>query len=85
MILLHVLQFAGEDLTRKPYSYLIYVFFYMPWYFYKSGTFFRERGVKETLAKDFRKLILPLSSSRCSDSVSRRRSAWRRVSSRFAG
>ncbi len=60
MILLHVLQFAGEDLTRKPYSYLIYVFFYMPWYFYKSGTFFRERGVKETLAKDFRKLILPL-------------------------
>lgn len=37
-----------------------FLFFFMPWFFYKSGEFFTKRGIKEELQKDYRKLIRPL-------------------------
>ena len=34
-----------------------FLFFFMPWFFYKSGQFFSKKGFKEELKKDWNKLI----------------------------
>lgn len=35
-----------------------YLFFFMPWFFYKSGQFFKKRGVIELVKKDARKFLV---------------------------
>ncbi len=42
----------------NPCVFFPYLSFFMPWFFYKSGQFFKKRPYKELLAKDSRKLLL---------------------------
>lgn len=42
----------------NPCIFFPYLSFFMPWFFYKSGQFFKKRSCKELLAKDSRKLLL---------------------------
>jgi len=46
----------GGELTN-PCVLFPYLSFFMPWFFYKSGQFFRKRPWKEQLNKDARKLL----------------------------
>lgn len=56
MIYGHVCLWCGvnqnEILTRL-------LFFFMSWFFFKSGMFFREESIKQTLLKGIKRLIVP--------------------------
>lgn len=56
MIYGHVCLWCGvkqnEILTRCLY-------FFMPWFFFKSGMFFREEPVRQTLLKGIKRLVVP--------------------------
>lgn len=54
MILGHCTFFSGFSVPF--YSVLG---FYMPWFFYKSGMFFRKRNWLELIKKDYKKFIIP--------------------------
>ena len=47
----------GKLETMNPCIFFPYLSFFMPWFFYKSGQFFRKRPWKEQLDKDARKLL----------------------------
>ena len=62
MVLGHTCMAAGfTGSPARPSGITDYVpnvlFFFMPWFFYKSGQFFRKRTFKEELTKDWNKLI----------------------------
>ena len=40
-------------------AFFPYLHFFMPWFFYKSGQFFKKRDAKELIEKDTRKLLYP--------------------------
>lgn len=42
----------------NPCIFFPFLSFFMPWFFYKSGQFFKKRPYKELLRKDARKLLL---------------------------
>ena len=49
-------------------SKIPFLYFFMPWFFYKSGYMFNVNTNKELFRKDFRKLLLPFAFwSRCKD------------------
>ena len=48
MILGHYISYAGLK-TSPMFSALDLLFFYMPWFFYKSGMFYKEKTCKELL------------------------------------
>lgn len=57
MIAGHCCQWAHmNDLYDK---YTSWLFFFMPWFFYKAGMFHRPRPFQEELRKSFRRLIIP--------------------------
>lgn len=51
--------FVGEPFCRSGITDFVpnFLFFFMPWFFYKSGQFFSKRGFREELNKDWTKLI----------------------------
>ena len=57
MMIMHSCLFVKDD------SYQIvgrFVYFFMPWFFYKGGAFFKEKGSeKEFVLTSFRRLIIP--------------------------
>lgn len=56
---LHVfINVEGKLEPLNPCVIFPYLCFFMPWFFYKSGQFFRKRPWKEQLNKDARKLLL---------------------------
>ena len=63
MIIYHALCYAnvynvnGEEITN-PCLLFPYLSFFMPWFFYKSGQFFKKRTLRELWARDSRKLLL---------------------------
>lgn len=54
MILGHCSLFSGFGIPG--YSILS---FYMPWFFYKSGMFFKTRNCQELIKTDYKKFIIP--------------------------
>lgn len=47
----------GKLDTVNPCIFFPYLSFFMPWFFYKSGQFFRKRPWKEQVIRDARKLL----------------------------
>lgn len=58
MILGHCYSFS-HYFPRVIWNTYKFLSFYMPWFFYKSGSFFRSRTSKDLLKKDLRKYIRP--------------------------
>jgi fucose 4-O-acetylase-like acetyltransferase len=56
MILFHAIAHVW---TVYPCIKFPYLHFFMPWFFYKSGMFFKERSISDLWHKDIRKLIRP--------------------------
>ena len=50
-------NYDGQIEMINPCIFFPYLSFFMPWFFYKSGQFFRKRPWKEQLDKDARKLL----------------------------
>lgn len=42
MIWLHILQLTKVDMQSPLYQSTQYLFFFMPWFFYKSGMFYKR-------------------------------------------
>ena len=64
MILGHAFMAAGftsPSVQRSGLTDYIpnFLFFFMPWFFYKSGQFFNKKNRKDSWSKDWRKLIQP--------------------------
>lgn len=55
MILWHVLWVGNID----GLDYCPIFLFFMPWFFFKSGMYYRERSIKQQLHDSYRKLIIP--------------------------
>ena len=53
-----IINVEGKLETLNPCMLFPYLSFFMPWFFYKSGQFFRKRKMKELWQKDSRKLLL---------------------------
>ena len=58
MILMHCFHNANMIHSRI-YCITYPLSFFMPWFFYKSGMFFRHRSLHEVATKEFRKLLIP--------------------------
>lgn len=56
MIAMHV-SISSEIETQIYVGRLFY--FFMPWFFFKSGWFFKERKTSELIVKDFKRLLVP--------------------------
>lgn len=54
----HVRMNAGVTYGIIPFINRLFCFF-MPWFFYKSGMFYRDEGWKHRLGKDFKSLLVP--------------------------
>lgn len=52
------LSTEGKLEIINPCIFFPYLSFFMPWFFYKSGQFFKKRPCRELLQKDARKLLL---------------------------
>ena len=60
MILGHILQWTSlKDSIFYIWSQRL-LFFFMPWFFFKSGMFFKEQKIKVILKNGYKKLIIPL-------------------------
>lgn len=57
MILFHAIGHAWWNVY--PCVKFPYLYFFMPWFFYKSGMFFIPQTIREQLTKDSRKLLKP--------------------------
>ena len=58
----HLYVFVGKNGQLIPKNVCVifpYLYFFMPWFFYKSGQFFVKRETKELWKKDVRKLLTP--------------------------
>ena len=58
MVIYHVMQWSGMQ-NSMGMEILSYLNFFMPWFFYKGGLFFKEREMLPALQKSFKRLILP--------------------------
>lgn len=54
-----VMNTNGTLRALMPQQYFPYLHFFMPWFFYKSGQFFRKKQPLELLKKDANKLLKP--------------------------
>lgn len=59
MVLHHI--FIHADATKLIEYRLLYriLFFFMPWFFYKAGIFFRNCSYRKLIKKDFHRLFIP--------------------------
>lgn len=66
MVIGHVLLFAwgldtscGEkSISESPRTFFPYLSFFMPYFFYKSGMFFKKKPIQQLLSRDSKKLLL---------------------------
>lgn len=56
LLVYHALYPMYEDSISAVIPFL---YFFMPWFFYKSGMMFQRRDIKSLLVKDLKKLIVP--------------------------
>jgi hypothetical protein len=57
MILYHICQWSG---TMDHYKCIGYLFaYFMPWFFFKAGMFYKRRPIRNELTKSFGRLIRP--------------------------
>jgi fucose 4-O-acetylase-like acetyltransferase len=57
MILIHICQWSK---TIDYYIFIKHLFaFFMPWFFFKAGMFYKSRPMKEEGVKSFKRLIVP--------------------------
>lgn len=60
MILGHIMQWVSlKDSIFYIWSQRL-LFFFMPWFFFKSGMFFKEKKFQITVKNSYKKLIIPL-------------------------
>lgn len=60
MIIGHVFEWSSLA-DSKFYAWQQRIlFFFMPWFFFKSGMFYRERNFQTNIEASFRRLIVPL-------------------------
>lgn len=57
MIIGHCCQWSGTYSIYSTYTY--WLSFFMPWFFFKAGMFFKSRPMKEEIQKSFRRLMIP--------------------------
>lgn len=57
MIIGHCCQWSQTFSVYQTWTY--WLDFFMPWFFFKAGMFFKQRPVKDELGKSFRRLIIP--------------------------
>lgn len=66
MVVGHVLLFAWgietswsqDSISESTRTFFPYLSFFMPYFFYKSGMFFRKKSIPQLLSHDSRKLLL---------------------------
>lgn len=58
MILRHTIQRTGMT-ECVLYEFTQYFSFIIPWFFFKGGMFFKPRGIKESIARGGRHLLIP--------------------------
>lgn len=58
MIVGHIFQWCKLTYTVY-YQYMNILFFFMPWFFYKSGMFFKEENINIVLAKIWKRYLIP--------------------------
>jgi len=54
-----IMREDGSLKSMFPIQYFPYLHFFMPWFFYKSGQFFRKRQLLDLIKKDADKLLWP--------------------------
>lgn len=59
MIIGHCCQWAGSNATTLYYKYTFCLGFFMPWFFYKAGIFYKTRPLKNVLIRSTKRLIVP--------------------------
>lgn len=57
MIIGHCCQWSETFPIYQKFTY--WLDFFMPWFFFKAGVFFKQRPIKYELNKNFRRLIIP--------------------------
>ena len=55
----HVLDWCDLSDTIFWNTLQLFLFFYMPWFFYKGGMFYKEKDIKKQVVDDFYKLVVP--------------------------
>lgn len=58
MILVHIFQ-KSELTNTAYYQSLNILFFFMPWFFYKSGMFFKEKRIYEKIVYVWKRYLIP--------------------------
>lgn len=59
MILYHIFIFTGNKESLVCEDLYRIFFFFMPWFFFKSGMFAKEIPLKSVIASGFKKLLVP--------------------------
>ncbi len=59
MILYHIFIFTGNKHSLACEELYKIFFFFMPWFFFKSGMFAKEYSIRNTLLSSIKKLIVP--------------------------
>lgn len=60
MVFGHIISSVGPSESYLSYRILdCLLFFFMPWFFYKSGSFYRPKSVKDIIEDSIRRFILP--------------------------
>ncbi len=59
MILTHIFQFANMDDTPVYLWLRRFLFFFMPWFFFKAGMFYKPAPVSQVIKKSTGRLLLP--------------------------
>lgn len=59
MILYHIFIFTGNKESHICDGLYRIFFFFMPWFFFKSGLFVKERPIKSVIVSGFKKLLVP--------------------------
>lgn len=58
MIVYHIMQWAGLQ-NSEGMQIMSYLNFFMPWFFYKGGVFFKKNDMQSMLSKSFNRLLMP--------------------------
>ena len=58
MILGHIFQWSQLTATHF-YRWMNILYFFMPWFFFKAGIFYKKTPVKKVISTGFRRLIVP--------------------------
>lgn len=60
MIIGHLFEWSSLTDTKYYLGQQKIFFFFMPWFFFKSGMFYREKEIKQNIETSYRRLIIPL-------------------------